>query len=156
MSTWANPADALSRNKPIESWCASLPKLPSTPTAVLASAPALSELNLLREPLSAAVHTAAEHVRKLESFGTFGYSELKPAYVDTEFLQMTHAGESNSMPSKVRQMSRDSVKTDRRDAKADGTADYLRTSCRPCDDPIFIAPIGSMGRYWGVAGLLAK
>ena len=38
--TWANPADATSRNKPIESWYASLPMLPSTPNAVLASAPA--------------------------------------------------------------------------------------------------------------------
>ena len=48
--TCANPADVPSRNKPIESWYASLPKLPSLPTAVFASA-----------------HTAGEHVRKLES-----------------------------------------------------------------------------------------
>ena len=42
MPTWSIPADAPSRSKPIESWYASLPKLPSTPTEVLASAPALS------------------------------------------------------------------------------------------------------------------
>ena len=37
--TWANPADVPSRNKPIESWLASLPKLPPPPTAVFASSP---------------------------------------------------------------------------------------------------------------------
>ena len=56
---WVNPAIA-----PGESWYASLPKIPSTPTTVLASAPALSELYLLREPLSVADHTAGEHVRE--------------------------------------------------------------------------------------------
>ena len=52
--TWANPADAPSRNKPIESLFASLLKLPSAPTGVLASPPVLSELDHLREPLSVA------------------------------------------------------------------------------------------------------
>ena len=41
--------------KPIESWYASLPELRPSPTAALASAHALSELDLLREPLSAAL-----------------------------------------------------------------------------------------------------
>ena len=40
--TWANPADALSRDKPIESWYASLPEFPPSLTAVLGSAHALS------------------------------------------------------------------------------------------------------------------
>ena len=35
--TWANPADAPSRSKPIESWYASLPKLPPAPIAFFAS-----------------------------------------------------------------------------------------------------------------------
>ena len=48
--TWANPADAPSRNKPIESWYASLPKRPPPPTAAFASVHARSELDLLREP----------------------------------------------------------------------------------------------------------
>ena len=52
--TWAKPADAPSRNKPIEDWHASLPKLPRPPTAVFASVHALAEPNLLVEPLSMA------------------------------------------------------------------------------------------------------
>ena len=73
--TWANPVDAPSRNKRIECWYSSLPELPATPPAVLASAPALSELNLLREALSVAAHSAKEHVRKLESSGAFSCSD---------------------------------------------------------------------------------
>ena len=122
--TWANPADAPSRNKPIANWYASVPKLPSTPTAVLASAPALSELNLLCEPLSIAAQSAREHVRKLDSSGAFSCSELKPAYVDNEISQMTCADESNSMPSEVCQLCRERAKNDWRDAKTDGSADY--------------------------------
>ena len=72
-----NSADAPSRNKPIESWYASMPKLPPPPSAVFASARALSELDLLREPLSAAAHTTEEHVRKLESSGAFSCSKMK-------------------------------------------------------------------------------
>ena len=82
MPTRANPADASSRNKPIESWYASLPKLPPPPTVVFASAHALSELNLLREPLSAAAHTTEEYVRKLESSSAFICSKMNPAYVN--------------------------------------------------------------------------
>ena len=61
---------APSRNKPVNNWYASLPKLPLPPTAVFASAHALAEMDFLREPLSAAAHTACEHVRTLESFGS--------------------------------------------------------------------------------------
>ena len=80
--SWANPPDAPSRSKPLESWYASLPKLPSTPTAVLASAPALSELDLLREPLSVAAHTKGEHVRELKSSGAFGCLKTKLVHVE--------------------------------------------------------------------------
>ena len=38
-------------------------------------------LDLLREPLSAAAHTAGEHVRKLGSSGAFSCSYVEPAYV---------------------------------------------------------------------------
>ena len=91
--TWAHPADAPSRSKPIESWYASLPKLPSTPTAALASAPALSELALLREPLSVAVHTAGEHARELEFSRAFSCLKTKPVYVENAPSQVTCAGE---------------------------------------------------------------
>ena len=84
-----------SRSKPIESWYASWPKLPSTPTAVLVSAPALSELDLLREPLSVAAHTAGEHVRELESSGAFSCSEIKPACAENETSEVIYVGESN-------------------------------------------------------------
>ena len=76
--TWANPADAPSRNKPINSWYASLPKLPPPPTAVFASVHALPKLDLLREPPSAAAHTACEHVRTLESYRVFNCSGAGP------------------------------------------------------------------------------
>ena len=65
VATWANPADAPSRNRPIEDGYASLPK----PSA-FASVHAFVELHLLREPLSAATRTAGEHVRTLESLGS--------------------------------------------------------------------------------------
>ena len=132
--TWASPADAPSRSKVIESWYASLPRLPSTPTAVLASAPALSELDLLREPLSVAALRAGEDVRKLESPGAFSCSEMKPAYAESETSQVTHVGEGSSTPSNVRQLSRDSVKNDRRGCK------LLPQVMLACNDPIFIAP----------------
>ena len=72
MPAWANPADALSRSK----------SEAPPPTAAFASAHALSELDLLREPLSVAAHTAGEHVRKLESSGAFSCSKTKPACVE--------------------------------------------------------------------------
>ena len=50
---------------------------PPAQTAVFASAHALSELDLLREPLSAAAHAAGERVRKLESSGAFSCSKIK-------------------------------------------------------------------------------
>ena len=49
----------------------------AAPTAVFASAPSVSKLDLLRGPLSAAAHTTGEHVRKIESTGSFSCSEMK-------------------------------------------------------------------------------
>ena len=66
--TWTNPADAPSRGKPIESWYASLPKFPPTLTAVFASVQGLSELDLLREPLSVAAHAVGEHVQRENTY----------------------------------------------------------------------------------------
>ena len=63
MPTWAAPAGEQADRK-------------------LVSAPALSELDLLREPLSVAAHTAGEHVRELESSGAFSLSDMKPALVE--------------------------------------------------------------------------
>ena len=76
MPTWGNPADVPSRNKPIEDGYASLPKLRPPPTAVFAPVHPLAELNLLREPLSAAAHAACEHARTLESSGVFNCSRV--------------------------------------------------------------------------------
>ena len=137
--TWANPADAPSRGKPIESWYASLPKLPSTPTGLFASDHVLSELDLLREPLSVAAHTAGEHVRELESSGTFSCSEAKPAHVETATSQVTRAGETIAIPSNVRQLPRKGVKSVSKDEKAERAADCSLTPRWPRNDPIFIA-----------------
>ena len=127
---------------------------------VFASAHALSELDLVREPLSAAAHTAGEHVRKLESSGAFSCSDVKPAYVENETSQVTYVGESSSTPSIVRQLSREGVKNEWRDEKTDGAADRSHTSCWPCHDPRFITPswfsappglalpMGSQPDYW--------
>ena len=68
------PLHGANRSK---SWCASLPKLPPPPTAVFASAHALSELDLLRESLLATAGTAGEHARKLESSRAFSCSRLQ-------------------------------------------------------------------------------
>ena len=78
-----------SRSKSLESWYASLPKLPQPPTAVFASAHALSELDVLHEPMSTAAHTAGEHVRKLESSGAFS-SRAKLANVENAGQQVTY------------------------------------------------------------------
>ena len=122
--TWANPEDAPQQNKPIESWYASLPKLPPPPTAVFASAH--------REPLSATAHMAGERVRKLESSGAFNVSEMKPAF--------THDGERNSTPSIVRQLPRERLKKRMGRETADRAADCSHTSCWPCHDLISITP----------------
>ena len=71
---------------------------------MLASAPALSELDLLREPLSVAAHTAAEHVRELESSGAFSCLKTKPVYVENAPSQVPYAGESTSTPTDMRQL----------------------------------------------------
>ena len=97
MPTWANSANASSWNKPIESWHASLPKLPPSPTAVFASAHALSELDLLHEPLAAAAQTAGEHVQKLEPSGAFSCSEIRHASVQNETTQVTNVGDGDTL-----------------------------------------------------------
>ena len=90
--TWANPADAPSRNKPIANWYASFAKASFYADRSAGISSRSLELNLLCEPLSIAAQPAREHVRKLDSSGAFSCSELKPAYVDNEISQMTHAG----------------------------------------------------------------
>ena len=100
-----------------------------------ASAYALSELCLLHVPLSAAAQTAGEHVRELEFSGALSCSETKPTYVESETSQVIFVGESNSRPSNVWHLTRDSVKNDWRDEKTDGAADWSTTSCWLCHDP---------------------
>ena len=90
------------RKKLIECWCAPLPKFRSPRTAVFASAHAPSELDLLREPLSAPTE---KHVRKLESSGGFSCSKMNPAFVKSETSQMTYLDESHCTPSYARQCS---------------------------------------------------
>ena len=77
-----------------------------TPTAVLAAAPALSKLDLFREPLSVAAHTAGEHVRELESSGAVSCLKTKPVYVENAPSQVIYAGESTSTPTDMRQLPR--------------------------------------------------
>ena len=96
--TWWNPTDAPSLNKPIKNWFASLPKLAPPPTAVCASVHAIAQLNLLREPLSAAVLTACEHVRTLESSGVFNCSGACLALGEIE----PYVGRELSTPSNER------------------------------------------------------
>ena len=109
-----------------------------------------SELDLIREALSAAVHTAGEHVRKLQSSSAFRCSNVEPAYVKNESPQTTHVGESNSTPSDVRQLSRRQKRVEA----------WSHTSCWPCYDPMLISPswfsappgltlpVGSRPDYW--------
>ena len=99
-------------------------------------------------------------MRELESSGAFSCSEMKPAHVENETSQVTYVGESNSTPSKVRLLSREGVKNDRRDEQTDGPADWSRTASWPCHDPIFVTPswfsaplglalaLGSRPDYW--------
>ena len=53
---------------------------------------------------------------------------------------MTHLGESNSTPSDVRQLSRESVRNHWKDEETDGTVDWSHAECWPCHNPIFISP----------------
>ena len=132
--TWANPADAPSRNKPIESWYVSLPILPRPPTAVFASARALSELDLLREPLSAAAQTAGEHVQKLESSVAVNCSEVRPDYVE-DTPQVTNVSEKGYTTPDLRMLSHEDGKTRLRDERTKnqkkGGADCSHTSGWP-------------------------
>ena len=49
-----------------------------------ATADAFSKLDLLREPLSAAAHSAGERVRELESSGSFSCLKTKPVNMENE------------------------------------------------------------------------
>ena len=69
---------------------------PPPPTAVFASAHALSELDLLREPFSTAGRTTEEHVLKLESSGAF-VLKTEPTYVENAGPQMICVGEGSSV-----------------------------------------------------------
>ena len=133
-----------------------MPKIPPPPTAVFASAHDLSELDLLREPLSAAAHTTEEHVRKLEPSGAFSCSKMKLACVKSETSQMTYLGESNSTLSDVQQMSREGVKHEWKRRKQTGRltgpthrgglatipSSFLRAP------PGLTLPVGSRPDFW--------
>ena len=132
--TWANPADAPSRNKPIESWYASLPKLPPTQTAVFTSAHALSMLALLREPPSA--HTAGKHLCKLESSGAFSCSNLEPAFVNKMNPRKTTYGGERMCGNCLVIASRTTGRTKKQTKRLD----WSHPSCWHCHDAIFITP----------------
>ena len=104
------------------------------------SSRALSELDLLREPLSVAAHTAREHVRELESFGVFSCLKTKHVYGENAPSQVTDAGESTSTPTDMRQLPRKGVKNEWKDEQTERAADILPTSNWPRHGPIFIAP----------------
>ena len=86
--TWAHAEDAPSQN-----WYASLPKLPSMPTAVLASAPATAPWTTI-----GCCRYSGRHVRELESSGAFSCLKTKPVYAENTSSQVTYAGESTSTP----------------------------------------------------------
>ena len=96
-----------SRCQPIESWYASLLQLPSyTDRSGGSSSRSPSKLDLFREPLSVAAHTAGEHVRELESSGAVSCLKTKPVYVENAPSQVIYAGESTSTPTDMRQLPR--------------------------------------------------
>ena len=136
--------------------CASLPKRPSQPAPVRASADAL-ELSLLRKALSAAV-TSGKRLRMFES--SCGVSmEMSSFFVEKETSQLASVGESDSTLPDMRQVSRDEVKNEERVEKANesGRSHIL---CCPFHSPDFISPswlsgppqltlpTGSRSEYW--------
>ena len=84
-----------------------------------------------------------------------GISSRSPAHVENETSQVTHVGEGSSTPSNVRHLSRDSVENDRRDAQAEGAANFSRTSCWPAAIPSSSLRVGSVRRL-GSPCLLAQ
>ena len=140
---------------PIKSWCASLPKLPHPPTAVIASAHARAELKLLREPLSAAAHAACERVRTLESSGAFNCSGAGPACGKNVASQANvHGGLPT--PSDERRLPPEDVKNSRTYEGMENQRDWA-SDC-PCDHPIITPcwfsapglalPMGSLPDTW--------
>ena len=96
---------------------------------------ALSELDLLREPLSTAAHKAGRTCAWTRIL-RFSCSEVKPA-------------------SDARQPASEGVENDWKDGKADEAFDWSHTSCWPCCDPTFMSsswfnapPMGSRPDYW--------
>ena len=139
MATWANPEDAPSRSKPIESWCASLPKLPLPPTAVshqpmpswswICSVNHCQLLPIQQENMCASLNPP----------GASSCSEMKLFYVENAPSQVTHAGET-STPTDVRQLPRKGGKNEWKDEKAEGAAESSPHHIGSCHDPIFTAP----------------
>ena len=87
---------------------------------------ARAELDLLRDPLSAAAHTACAYVRTLEPSGAFSRGKTFHAVKkSSDRLLKTLRPDGATKVWRVRKK---------------GAADYSHTSCWPCDDPIFIAP----------------
>ena len=80
-----------------------------------------SELDLLREPLSVAAHTAGEHVRELESSGAVSCTKTKPVYVENAPSQAAIAGESTSTPTDMRQLPRKGGKHEWQHEKEEGS-----------------------------------
>ena len=157
MTTWTSLSVLLLRPKAIEIRCASPPKRPPQPTAVCASAHAVSELSLLRRAVSAAV-TSGKRVRMFES--SCGVSmEMSSIHVEKDTSQLASVGESDSTLPDMRQVSRDDVKNEERVEKANesGRSHIL---CCPFHSPDFISPsrlsgppeltlpTGSRSEYW--------
>ena len=125
---------------------ASLPKLPLPPTAVFASVHALAKLNLLREPLSAAAHTACEHVRTLESSGVFNCSRAGPARDGHK----PYVGRGLSTPPGERRWPPESVKNSWSEEGAENQKMGLRTAptrhAGPATIPSRLLRVGSVRR----------
>ena len=107
---------------------------------MLASAPALSELDLPREPVSVAAHTAGEHVRELESSGAFSclkrnlsMRRMRPRKLLALVGPLPRLQICNNCLEMV-------AKTHGKMRKAEGAADSSSTSHWPRHDPIFLAP----------------
>ena len=115
-------------------FCNSLTCTSTPPTAVFESVHALAEMDLLREPLSAAAHTPCEHVRSLESSGVFNCSEAGPVCVEHDASQpcvgkefFTTADGQRLLPEKVNNSRCFEETQNQKDAASDW----------PCAEPIF-------------------
>ena len=123
----------------LESWYASIPKLPPPPTAVFASAHALSELDLLREHCRW-LPMQQENMCVNLDLPMSSVFRKRNVYVENAVSQVTYVGEDSSTSSGVQQMPRTGVKNEWRNAEASEAVGYALTSCWPRHDPAFIAP----------------